>query len=519
MSFKFNSVSPFLFGYSIFDQKMGITLSEEIILPISIVEQVRYKNEEEKLIDSEKRGMLFKDLTKEEMSKGEYWLICRVVKLMTMKFGDEEKEGVRVPVGWGAIPLHEAIGDQAGGLEEISAFTYVDEGGGAMSERKSRKRMEESIPPRTFQVYQKPTDMTCQDMLMKVTSKSVQGLVDLDMSVSVACRMDPIPNEHSHLGLAKKVGKNVQIADRLSLFIHTTSSQAFDRTRDGLYVTVTDGFFPDCPKDTFVTITMSVKQFSGKELNCLSLGKGEPTSEVTFVIDKNGTNSPQIGELCIVSLHDLPAQALHLFFTITMSPPPDYLEPGQQMNAFLKMTSEGKFLDDGNYKLKCFWRAPGTNRMNNVYYIKNAATTTFSTGKDFLNLRTSLGSSSHTQHKDLNAVLHWQEYPPNMFKSLVTKSLLKGAVGEADIFRVFSKLITDLLAVYRSEKHASIQPDIFEALYTLVKLCLKPRSDCDVLFIAGSNDLACVLGYFLLAMDQKADLDKAQVSFLFFSLN
>jgi len=336
---------------------------------------------------------------------------------------------------------------------------------------------------------------------MKVTTKAVHGLIDLDMTVTMACRLDPIPNEHAHLGLVKKIGKNVQIADRLSLFIHTTSSQAFDRTRNCLYVNITDGMFPDCPKDTKAEITMSVKQFSGKEVTCLSLGKGEPSNEVTFAIDKDGTNSPQIGELCIVSLDDLPAQALHLLFSVTLTPQPDYLEPGQQLNAFLKITTDGKFLDDGNYKLKCFWRAPGTNRMNNVYYIKNAGTTTYSTGKDFLNLRTSLGSSSHSQHNDLNAVLHWQEYPPNIFKGLVNKSLLKGAVGEADIFRVFSQLITDLLAVYHSEKHAGIKQEITEAIYSLVKLCLKPRGDSDVLFIAGSNDLACLLGYFLLASD------------------
>ena len=384
MSFKYVSVSPLQFFFSIFDRKMGITLSEEVMIPISIVEQVKYGPEEEKNIEWDKRGMVFKDLTKEEMSKGEYWLVCRVVKTVKLKVGEEEKEGVRVPVGWGAISLREAIGDQAGegggGLEGISAFSYVDEG----TDRRSRKRMEESIPPCSFKVYEKPTAMSCQEALMRLTApEGVEGLNNMGMTISVASRLDPIPNEHAHLGLLKKVGKTAQVVDRLSLFIHTTSSQAFDRNRNDLYVTLTDGIFPDCPKDTFVTITMAVKQFSGQEVKCLSLGRGgEMVSEVTFTVEKKGTNVPHFGELCIINLNDLPAQALHLFFTITLSPLPKYLgDQGQQtLNAFLKMTSEGKFLNDGNYKLKCFWRAPGTNRMDHVYYIKNPANTTFSTG-------------------------------------------------------------------------------------------------------------------------------------------
>ena len=287
MGFKYASVSPFQFCFSLFDCKNGITLSEEVLTPISIVEQVKYGADEEKQIEWDKRGMLFKDLTKEEMSKGEYWLVCRVVKTVKLKIGDEEKEGVRVPVGWGAISLREAIGDQAEEgqpLEDISAFSYVDDS----SDRRSRKRMEETIPAVSFKVYEKPTDMPCQEALMRLTSGGGGGgLKDIDMTISVASRLDPIPNEHAHLGLLKKVGKSTRVVDRLSLFIHTTSSQAFDRTRNELYVSLTDGIFPDCPKNTFVTVTMSVKQFSGQEVKCLSLGtNGEMTNEVTFTIDK-----------------------------------------------------------------------------------------------------------------------------------------------------------------------------------------------------------------------------------------
>ena len=523
MSFRYSVIAPLQFYFSLFDRRTRSFLTEEALTPLTIVDQVKFHADDDKAIDPEKRPVVFKDLMKEEVSGGDLFFVVRMVRLGKMKIGGEEQDGVRIPIGWGAAPIRSLFGDTET-LEEISAFAYVDESGGshgdAEDERKHKKRMEDDLPRTAVKVYEKPQDVPVIDFIDTLTSERAHSYSE-EAVVSLACRLDPIPNEHVHLRLLKRIGKSAVVGERLCNFVHTTSSQAFAKQRDDLYVTLDSAIFPECPPATTVSITMSVRQFSGQPVQCITLGRGgDPVIEATFTVERTPNAAPHFSETCIISLSELSNQTLHLFFQIQLSPPPPGSESGGGaggsggggggVNAFLKLSTDGRYLEDGMYKLKCFTRAPGTNRMDAVYYLKSAAANTRSNGRDFLSVRTVLGSSRHTQHGDVNAILHWMAYPPNMLGSYLSK-LSSGKIEEQEVFRVFSAVMGSLLEVFFSEKHSGVQSGVTDAVYWMVGRCLQPRGQGDVLHIAAMKDLSCLLGYHMLAMDAEVAEEKLEV--------
>ena len=520
MSFKYPSMTTLQFFFSLFNKNLNRFVTEEVLSTITIVEQVKYQAEESKLVEGPKRGSIFKDLVKADVDGKAVYLVCRMVRVGKLQIEDQEVDGLRVPVGWGILSLKDAIGG-ADEDKEISAFAYVDEAG-TLSKSK-RKPMEEELPTVTMKVYEKPYKDAVEGFLQTIISATekndMAGFVQ-EAEVSLACRLDPLPNEHVHLGLLKRVGKHAAVAERTTTFVHTTSSQAFAKPRDELYCTLSHAEFPEVIEHSYAIITMSVRQFSGQAVNCIMMGRrGELVSDATFTTEKHPYHKPQLQEPVIISLAELSNQTLHLFFQIQLFPQPDYVGAGQHLNAFLKLSTDGKFLKDGDYKLKCFTRAPGTNRMDAVYYLKSGATKSVSNGVDFITVRTSLGSSRHTQNADLNALLSWQVYPPNMLGSYI-KKISGGKLKDGDIFRVFPELMSNLFEVIFSPKHGGVTDQAKEAMYHLVDRCLTKRTKGDAdIQIAGLSDFACLLGYYFLSVDNSLPDDRIEVCLsIYFSL-
>ena len=390
----------------------------------SVVDQVNLNEEGEKVVNVEKAGVIFKDLMAGEL-KEELQLVCRVVRQNAfgagLSIGEDLEQSTRVAGGWGLIPVDELICTDKE-FERTNSFSFVIEGGMSQMRTEKERKIGEEVSPQKIYLYEKPADMSRADMLLILVGEKMKPFsMREDGYLNVVAVLNPIPNEHVHLRLLRRFGKNTGIGERLSNTIHTTSSQAYVKFRDELYVTLESGIFPHCNPKTQILISMSVKQFSGLPVACLLLGRNsELTSEVTFSLSKTPSNQPLIGETAIVALSEVPTnQSLHLFFTITLRPAPDYIEGGV-LNAFLRLSTDGKFLENGSYQLKCFWKASGANRMDNSYYLKNAVANTTSNGDDFLVVHTTMGSSKHTQNADLNAILHWQSYPPGILSTKIS---------------------------------------------------------------------------------------------------
>jgi hypothetical protein len=86
--------------------------------------------------------------------------------------------------------------------------------------------------------------------------------------VELAMEDDPLPNEHAHLNLLRRISSPPPIVlERTCLTTHVTSSQSFARRSNKLYVTIVGGMFPNLPSYVVPRVTVSVRMLSGWQVN------------------------------------------------------------------------------------------------------------------------------------------------------------------------------------------------------------------------------------------------------------
>ena len=316
---------PLEFLYSIWNCDTLEVLTEEFSVPITSIHQLHYQSADLIPVPLESRSAIFKDFTDSQYDPSRFILVCRLILIGKLQIDDMQSvPDARIPYAFGVIPIDSLLDrtrdevsrimkKDVDNIEGLHVKKEQEEEYGAKnehdkeSEKATLRKVKDDIRGVTIYLHRRPANISLREFVRQIMESHSDGLQSFrelssspssDISeflaspsksdekvrhslsssrigkVELAMEDDPLPNEHAHLNLLRRIAVPPPIVlERTCLNTHVTSSQSFAKRSNKLYVTIVGGMFPGVPRFVTPRLTVSVRMLSGWQVNkTLSVG-------------------------------------------------------------------------------------------------------------------------------------------------------------------------------------------------------------------------------------------------------